>query len=164
MTTVNRIVASVPRRSTEETWQLILEFVAPGHASAARRELDAVGGICCCCIADGVLANDALVVYGAGPRVRIYGLYGEDALEGDGVNESALGFVPAEGDWRISIPCRDDDLKWVNRSLRTLSSRVTARSIGETVDDVEKASSMNSNPNMAAKQPDVIDLNAFFRR
>ena len=74
------------------------------------------------------------VVYGSGPRVRLYCLYGDKAISGDGASESALAFNPTEGDWRMSLPCRADDLDWVRDALKRKSSRITARDLDESIE------------------------------
>jgi hypothetical protein len=73
------------------------------------------------------------VVAGAGPRARLYCVYGEEAIEGVGVSESALPGSPAESStWSMSLPCPVEDLSWVRASLERLSSRITARDMAET--------------------------------
>jgi hypothetical protein len=162
MTVVARTLVSVPERSAADTWALIAEIIAPDHGSAARRELAAVAGIACSCISDEALADDPLVVHGVGPRLRIYALYGDDAVDGEGANESALSWIPTDGDWRMSIPCLPDDLEWVQRKLGKSSHRVTARALGAAAEGGED---QNGGPDAVRSEsaPDV-DLDAFFRR
>lgn len=163
-TIVTRTFISMPERSASATWGAIAQLIAPDGSGAARRELDAVAGTACSCIADEALANDPLVVYGAGPRVRIYGLYGDDAIEGDGANESPLTFVPTDGDWRVSLPCLAEDLEWVQRNLKSVSSRVFARSLGEPlVEDADQAENSKSSSSDEGTTL-AVDRDAFFRR
>lgn len=163
-TVVTRTFVSVPERSASATWGAIIQLIAPDASGVARRELDAVAGAACSCIADEVLANDPLVVYGVGPRVRIYGLYGNDAIEGDDVNEAPLSFVPTDGDWRMSLPCLAEDLEWVQRSLKTVSSRVSARALGEPLmGDADQAEDL-SPTSSAGGATLAVDRDAFFRR
>jgi hypothetical protein len=164
MTTIARTFVSVPQRSATETWAAIVDLIAPDPKSSARRDLDAVAGVACSCITDEALANDALVVYGSGPRVRIRALYGDDAIDGDGANESTLSFVPTDGDWLMSIPCRPDDLEWVQRKLKAASRRVFARALGEPVDDQNDEDNEDSKQSSAiGRPPFVVDRSAFFR-
>lgn len=163
MTTVARTFLSVPQRSASATWDAIVELIAPDAKSPARREFAAVAGVACSCIADEALADDALVIHGAGSRLRVYALYGDDAIEGDGANESPLSFVPTDGNWRMSIPCLPEDLAWVQRSLTASSTRVTARAVGEPMaegaeEDRQEASRRDN------ATPLAVDVNAFFRR
>lgn len=163
MTTVARTFVSVPQRSAIETWGAVVDLLAPDPKSGARRDLDAVAGVACSCITDEALAEDALVVYGSGPRVRVRALYGDDAIEGDGANEAALTFVPTDGEWFMSIPCRPDDLDWVQRSLKGASRRVSARALGEPVDDERAEGDERSSASKSTPSSFVVDHGAFFR-
>jgi hypothetical protein len=162
MTVIARTLRSVPSRSATDTWERIVALVAPAAGSPARRELEAVAGLACSCIADETLAHDPLVVYGVGPRLRVYALYGDDAVEGEGANESALSWVPTDGDWRMSLPSLADDLRWVQSKLAKVSTRVTARPVGTAVegeqDDRGQAPADRVNASAA------VDMDAFFRR
>lgn len=162
MTVVARTFTSVPARSATETWERIVALVAPDTGSPARQELAAVAGVACSCIADETLAGDPIVVHGVGPRLRVYALYGDDAVEGENANESALSWVPTNGDWRMSLPCLADDLGWVQSKLAKVSTRVTAREAGTAVEGDEEG-----RVNAAADRHDVapaVDMDAFFRR
>jgi len=164
VTVLARSLISIPERSATATWEAIVQLIAPNAHSAARRDLDAVAGVACSCITDQALAVDPLVVYGGGPRLRIYALYGDDAVEGDRVNESALSYVPTEGDWRMSIPCLPDDLPWVQRRLNGASSRVTARALGAEVEEDADGSGNRSSSTGGSEVPLAVDRDAFFRR
>ncbi len=101
--------------------------------------------------------EDAFVVYGSGPQVRVYCIFGDDAITGDGVNEDPLRDAPAEGDWRMSVPCLPEDLDWTQKKLKTLSNRVTARATGEAVHD-EKTKEAKASPGL------VINIEEFLKR
>jgi hypothetical protein len=133
-----RRVASTPVRSAALTWTKITELLAPDPDSPARKELAAAGGVGCSSISSEATKEAAIVVWGGGPRVRVYCVFDEDAITGDGVNEDALPKSPTEGDWKMSIPCLPEDLAWSAASLAGASARITARSMDEDVDD-EKA-------------------------
>lgn len=162
MTIVVRTLISVPERSASATWERVVELIAPDTESAARRELSAVGGVACSCIADEALADDPLVVHGVGPRLRIYALYGDDAVDQERSNESALGWIPTAGGWRMSIPCLPDDLAWVRAKLARVSARVTAREVGTAIDDEDQREGEQAASRTDA--PTGIDMDAFFRR
>lgn len=165
ITVVARTVASIPARAATDTWDVIVGLIAPDERSAARRELAAIAGVACSLISDEALREDALVVYGAGPRVRIYAVYGDDAVTGDSVREDGLSFDPTDGNWRMSLPCPPEDLPWVERSLARVSTRVSARALGEAVpgdedEDGRKATGGSCPPSGTP----VVDLDAFLRR
>jgi hypothetical protein len=141
MTVVARTFCSIPKRSALETWTAIVALLAPKAGSEARRELDSVAGIACSLITREAI-NSPIVVYGCGPRVRIYCVYNEDAITGDSANESKLAFDATDGDWHMSLPCPADDLDWVVGALAKKTKRITARDQGEAVesDDSSQAS------------------------
>jgi hypothetical protein len=166
MTVIARTFASIPTRSASETWEAIVDLVAPDTKSAARRELDAVAGTASSCIADEALESDPLVVYGSGPRLRVYALYGDAAIEGDAANESPLSFVPTEGDWHMSIPCLSEDLDWVERSLKAVSRHVRARAQGEQLEE-DRDGARSAGTSVARNDtaaPLLVNRDAFFRR
>jgi hypothetical protein len=162
VTVVARTFISVPAYSATDTWERIVALIAPDSESPARGELSAVAGVACSCIADEALAEDPLVVFGVGPRLRVYALYGDDAVDQERTNESALGWVPTDGDWRMSIPCLADDLGWVRAKLAKVSTRVTAREVGTTAEGAESGGGREESS--GADAPASMDLDAFFRR
>jgi hypothetical protein len=135
-TLARRTFASSPRRDAAQTWAAIIDLLTQCRNSADRDDLLAVAGIAASIIADRTPQDAPIVVTCDGPRTRLYCLYDDDAIEGSDTNEDPLGFDPFQGDWRISLPCRLDDLPWVQSALQKRSSRVTAR---EREADVVKA-------------------------
>jgi hypothetical protein len=138
MSTVARRVASTPARTAAQTWAKITELLAPDAASAARRELNNAAGVACAAIASEATKDAPIVMWGVGPRVRVYCVFADDALSGDGVYEDALTSCPTDGDWKLSIPCAAEDVAWSNKKLASASARISARA---STDDVmtEKA-------------------------
>lgn len=134
-TVVARRVASTPARTARETWDKIMEILAPDPKSDARKELARVAGVACASISSEATKEAAIVVWGGGPRVRVYCVFGEDAITRDGVNEDAVTRSPTEGDWRMSIPCPPEDVEWSKRKLASVTARVSARSPEDDVDD-----------------------------
>ena len=139
MTVVARRIVATPERSAFEAWAVIANLLAPEAISDARKELQSVAGIASNLIADEALADVPAVVFGSGPRVRVYCLYGDEAISGDNASETALAFNPTEGDWQMSLPCPADDLEWVREALKKKSNRITARQIGDDVDGQERS-------------------------
>jgi len=132
MTLVTRRLASIPANLASVTWLRVIHLVAPTN-TAAQNELRRVIGIASSLITREAMRDSPIVVVGDGPRIRLYCVYGEEAIEGDAVNEAAIPASPAESDtWAMSLPCPAEDLLWVQASLKRLSSRVTARDLAET--------------------------------
>ena len=128
MTTIaSRTFRSNPHRDTLQTWHAITELLTQGKSGAARAELQAVAGVAASLIAEQAPKDNAIVVTCDGPRTRIYCTYDDDAVDGSGANEDVLGFDPLKGDWRMSLPCPEDDLAWVQAALKKHSDRITAR-------------------------------------
>jgi hypothetical protein len=156
MTVVSRRVLATPARSASAAWNVIVELVTkPG--SAARQELLDIEGVASCLIADESLKADPCVIFGSGPRLRVYCLHDEDAIVGEKASEAALTFTPTEGEWHMSLPCSAEDLAWVEQSLKKRSTHVTAREAGTAVGDEATSASASAAP--AA----VINREAFLR-
>jgi len=137
MTVIARRIKATPARSPSSAWSVIVNLLAPKAGSAARVELENIAGIASSLISDEAFRNSPAVVYGSGPRVRLYCLYDEEAISGENASESALSFVPTEGDWKMSLPCLAEDLGWVQEALKKKSSQITARDLATAVDDDE---------------------------
>ena len=110
---IRRNIASVPVRSAKETWRAIVDLVT-GDGSIDRQQLDAAASIMESLIADELPASVPIVFKGAGPRVLIYCLYNEDAMEA-GTDIDSLNANPTAGDWRVTAPAEDDDVAWMNK-------------------------------------------------
>lgn len=145
-TVVRRTFNSTPQRDAAETWQSIVALLTQGRAGGPRAELLAVTGVAASVIADQAPKGAAIVITCDGPRTRIYCLYDDDAIEGSDPNEDALGFDPLRGDWRVSLPCGDEDLAWVQSALKTHGNRVTARdkATGASIEETSKAATDSS--------------------
>ena len=133
-TVIVRRVAATPNRTAGQTWEKIQEILAPNPSSEARRILVKAAGVACASISSEATKSAAVVVWGGGPRVRIYCVFGEDAITGDGVNEDALPNSPTISNWELSIPCPPEDVPWSNLKLAAISNRISARSFEDDVD------------------------------
>jgi len=80
-------------------------------------------------------------------------LYDEDAITGENAVESALPSDVMSGDWPMSLPCRAEDLTWIQESLIKLATRITARDMETTVEAAEEVTEKNI----------TVDKDAFFR-
>ena len=141
MTVVARRFSSTPSRTSAETWEAILTVISR-NGSEARSELESVGGFAASTIAEEIPRDTPIVLSGNGPRLRIYCLYGEDAVIGDDCDESALSWNPTEGDWRLFLPFAAVDLQWARNALQKKSTRITAYEAGKEpveLDGTERA-------------------------
>jgi hypothetical protein len=155
VTTIARCIIAEPIRTASETWMFIVDLLAPEADNEAREGLLAVIGIASSLIAEEVVKDVPIVVYGSGPRVHIYCLYGQDAIEGGDANESEFATSPIEGDWAMSLPCPEDELDWVQKALEKKSSRVTVRELNAPVN--------NKDENGSSEKATKINKEAFLR-
>jgi hypothetical protein len=133
MSKVARAVRAIPHRSAGEAWEVIAGLLAP-QGGAARDEMMRVAGIASSLITAEAPKDDKIVVWGGGPRVHVSCVYGDDAVTGDGAEESQLARSPTEGDWAMSLPCPEEELSWVQPVMAKKSDRITARKLGENLD------------------------------
>jgi hypothetical protein len=153
MNLLARVIRATPYRPADEAWDVIVGLLAP-EGGAARDELMKVAGVATSLIAAEAPKNDKILVWGGGPQVRITCIYGEDAITDD-AREEKLPRSPTDGDWRMSLPCPEEDLTWVQAALAKKSQRITARRLGEKPDtDAEEGQGASAA---------TIDEEAFFR-
>jgi len=155
-TVLARRVASTPVRTASQTWSKITEILAPDPASAVHAELRKAAGVACASISSEATRDAAIIVWGAGPRVRVYCVFDDDAITGEDVSEDALPRSPTDGDWRMSIPCLPEDVPWSSNRLASVSTRISARAMDEDVEDEETAAK-------AAAPPLTVNLAEFLK-
>ena len=127
---IRRDVASVPLRSAKETWDAIIDLVS-GNGTVDRDQLENARSVMECVIADEQPATVPIVLKGGGPRMVIYCVYNEDAMEA-GLDVDTLIDVPTAGDWHLMAPCEEEDKEWMNSSLKDDASRVTVYAANES--------------------------------
>ena len=134
-TIITRRVASTPARTASETWAAIVGILIPQAKPGGgnHAQLERVGGVASSLISSETPKSDAIVVYGGGSRVRIYCAYDGDALTREDLDEDPISQTVMADGWQMSLPCGPDDLVWVQKKLKALSSCVTARAMGEAV-------------------------------
>jgi hypothetical protein len=153
MSTVARRVAATPARTATNTWSVITKLLSR-EGSRGRAELAAIGGLAASLITDEAFRDAPVVVSESGPQVRIYCVYGEDSIDGNGVNEDVLAFDATAGDWAMSLPCNSENLDWVTSELSKKSKRITAR---------DPANESEANKTAATANAVQIDMEAFLR-
>ncbi len=120
---IRRDIASIPIRSAKETWSAVVALVT-GDGSVDRKQLDAAASIMESLIADEQPAIAPIVFKGCGPRVVIYCLYDEDAMEA-GLALDSLNTNPTAGNWQMTAPCEEGDVDWMNNTLKERAPRMT---------------------------------------
>ena len=137
---IRRNIASIPVRSAQETWRAIADLVT-GWDTVDRGQFEAATSIMESLIADEQPTDIPIVFKGAGPRVVIYCLYDENAMNA-GLDINPLNVNPTAGNWCATIPCENEDVDWMNVSLKQHAPRITAHAADEPpveVDKVEEA-------------------------
>lgn len=133
-TIIARRVRSNPFRTASETWQIIVNLSASDKNSDAHKELMKIGGIAANIISAETPKDSPIVFHGSGPMVRFYCLYDEDAITGDNSEENPLAQSPTTGEWKLSLPCPEEDMDWIQKKLNDLgTTHVSIRVQGENV-------------------------------
>ena len=139
MTTVaSRVVRSSPYQDSAASWKQIVDLLTQNKNEAAKKELLSIIGVASSIIAEQAPRDAAIVVTCDGTRTRIYCLYDEDSIEGSDAKEDVLGYDALKGEWAVSLPCPAEDLAWVQRSLKSKSTRITARDMSTTLGELEE--------------------------
>ena len=150
MSVIARRVAASPARTGTQTWEVIRSLLFSGWP--APPTLASVAGPASATIAEGVPASAPFVLTGAGPRVRVYCLYGDDALDADEANETNVGLDGSGADWTLAVPCHASDLEWMTSAL---AAEPRAVAYDAAVGLAEATGQQNAAPPAAAFQIDT---------
>lgn len=137
---VRRDIASLPARTSKETWGAIVKLIT-GADSVDATQLEAATSVLCSAIADEHSASVPIVVKGSSSRLVIYTVHGADAME-VGLAIDRLSWNPTASDaWAMTVPCSQEDVGWMSRALKERAPRITVHDVNEKPDaDVEPAS------------------------
>ena len=139
---VRRDIASIPVRSAAETWQAITTLIT-GNGSVDADTLAKAASVMESLIADEYPTTVPIVVKGNGPRLVIYLLYSEDAMEA-GTDIDAVSWNPTGGpDWSVTAPSEAADVGWMNNALQSRAPRISIHDVASppAEDDEESVSS-----------------------
>lgn len=157
MSVIARKFNASPARLPSETWSAIAALIC-GSDGKALAEFAAVIGIGSSLLNDRLFEGDPMVVVSKGPRLRVYCLYGEDAMSGEDASEETLSWKPTEDEWHVFIPCTADELKETTKALKSKSAKFSAYDIEVGLPEDAKEHAENSDSAKA-----TIDLSAFNR-
>lgn len=143
MSVMVRGIASVPVRTSTETWRAIVDLLAPA-ASPGRDRLLAVTNVAAILIAEEYIQQAPIVVApAAGARVRVRTVHGADAVDAQ-ADEIPLAVSPCAGTaWTMSLPCGIDDVEEIRASL-SAHSWITVRDVTEGITTDPSESSTKS--------------------
>lgn len=157
VSTVARRIASVPVRTSVETWQAICNLVArPG--TDAHGHLAAISSIAAVLISEEYTSTAPIIVTAAGSqRVRVYTVHGDEAPDAE-VDEEPLALLPCENDdWAVSLPCAAVDLAEMIAALDGLT-RFTVRDLDEGIHLVEVSKSADRDEGGARPVINLLEL------
>ncbi len=154
MSIVARKVISCPVRTGSETWAIIANLIA-GNDQSALSEFNAVTGVAASLIVDEHFQKNPLVVVSKGPRLRIYCLYGEDAVTGEDANEDELSWQPTKSDWMAFLPCPEEELEEMKKILKSRSTHFAIYDLVKGYEDSSDSKKSESSPDFE------IDVEAF---
>src|SRR5674476_151024 len=133
MSIISRTFAASPARTAAQTWDVIVNTIADGEEQV-KTELNSVAGIVASIISDETTKNNAITVIGTGLRLKIYCLYGDDAIS-DEANETSLNWKLFESDWEIHFPVEEEDLDWVSKLLKEKGNKFKTYKAGEKINE-----------------------------
>jgi hypothetical protein len=147
---VRREIASVPLRTAGETWQAIVDLIT-GDDSIDAGTLKAAASVMESLIVDEHPACCPIVVKGEGPRLVIYLLYNEAAMEA-GKDIDPLTWNPTGGPaWQITAPSEAGDVGWMNNTLKSRAPRITVHDAAAAPADADEADDNASAQGQALK-------------
>lgn len=136
MSVVKRTVVSNPERTSVETWVKITEIIC-GQNAEAKKEFVKVSNVTASLLSEEFMKDNPLVVKGSGAQLRIYSLYGEDAISGEDSNEESLSWDITSKPWMVYLPCSKDELSWYEKTLSGLSDKFKVYDRQEGIDKEE---------------------------
>lgn len=134
---IRRDIASIPKRSAQETWKTIIDLIT-GAGTTDKKMLENAASVMESLIADEHPGRKPIVLKGVGNRLVIYLLYGEDAMEGD-LEVDKLNWNPTAGDWSMTAPCDADDVTWMNNVFKDRAPRIKVHDVDVTTDEDEES-------------------------
>lgn len=135
---IRRDIASIPQRSAAETWAKYKALVT-GSGSADSTQFDAAASVMTSLITDEACKERPLTLTGVGNRLVVYLRHGQEALEAGG-DVAPLNWNPTAGDWRLFVPCPEDQLAWAKKTLSARASRFVVLGPDEEIpDDASRA-------------------------
>ncbi len=134
---VRRDISSIPLRTAEETWKVIKDLVT-GDDSVEPEQFNAAATVMASLIADEAFNDNPLSMTGVSHRLVMYLFHGSDALEA-GADVDALAWNPTAGDWRLFVPCPEEDFEWAKKTLSSRAPRFVVITAGESVDTGDEA-------------------------
>lgn len=126
---IRRDISSIPFRTAEQTWSAIRELITK-RDSVDADQLEKAASVIHSLIADEFFDQNPITVTGDSHRLVIYLRYRGQAME-EGANIDALDWNPTAGDWKIYIPCPEENIAWVKKTLSSRAPRMVVHGLEE---------------------------------
>ncbi len=133
-----RRFAARPVRTSIEAWAAVRDALCQDNNPAAA-EFDRIQGVAASVISSNLPATHPFVFIGEGPRVRVYMVYNNQALNGGDLDESPLVSNPFESSWTGWVPASPDEIDRVQTHLRRLSDRFVAYDVDHDLPEPKAA-------------------------
>ena len=145
---VRREIASIPVRTAAETWQAIVDLITR-QSSVDAATLTAAASVMQSLIADETPATCPIVIKGEGPRLVIYCLYNEAAMEA-GKSVDPITWNPTGGPaWRMTAPSEATDVGWMNNTLKDRAPRITVHDVASPPSEDDESADKAAAPDAA---------------
>ena len=109
MSIIIRKIASSPKNNASKTWDIITEIVCHKSLDHRKEFLKVKGGVCSV-ISEKTPKDRPIIIRGNGPLLRIYCLYGDDAVDSEEVSEDVLNWNPLSKNWIVYVPCPKSEI------------------------------------------------------
>lgn len=143
MSTVRRTIISNPERTSIETWTKITGIVC-GEDKNAKKEFNSVSNVICSLLPEELMKANPMIVKGAGSQLRVYCLYGEDAMTGEDANEDDLSWEITAKSWTAYLPCSQTELAWYEKALSNASDNFKVYDFEKGIETEEATTKQNN--------------------
>lgn len=120
MSVTSRKFAACPERTSTQTWEKITDVLCKDSPSAKIEFNSVIGGVSSV-ICDEIPKDSPIIIRGSGPLIRIYCLYGEDAILGLETSEEEVTWNPFIEDWKVYVPCDKDEMDLMKKVIENKS-------------------------------------------
>jgi hypothetical protein len=144
MSVVSRTIVSNPERTSVETWAKITEIIC-AQSTDAKVEFAKVSNITASLLSEEFMKDYSMIMKGAGSQLRVYCLYGEDAVTSEDASEDALSWDITAKDWKVFLPCSKEELSWYEKALSGLSDKFKVYDLSDGLNKDEYYSNANTN-------------------
>ena len=149
MTTHARRFASGPTRTASATWRAIADVIS---SDSERPTFAAAQNAAAILIADEVTKTEPIVITGIGPRLHIYTVHGDDAVNNHNVNETTVPNLQFSDAWTIYLPDHPNEPGLVDPLVNDTHIIVGSAPIAEESSPTDSSRSRIGNLDLSAME------------